>query len=410
MDNVESVENFHNQGELELITSEKVLNIKDNQGFNESNLMTLPFISLKRTRVFEIIRTWIRDGKEVGLKIKGSTHGCPTIYELDVIMALFRLQTKSMNNKLVVSSEKIIDNEGEIISQINKVTNMPKVIHFTYRGLAKEMGLKGWGKATKQRLEKSIECLNECTIYSTLAIRDQEKGEYIIDFDGIASSRIFKNYKSYSVTSYKKANKELLAPHKVEEAQSIEIDDFFYKNITNNFFKIYDYETYKSLKMAISKKLLLILSQWSHGCEKYITIRTLYDYIGLDSNSDKDDKYNYAQLKKSVAELRDIGFIQDYNITGDGVNFIFNTTRLIKNKGFDKYTNDNECIGRLREIGVSYEDIVKYCRLDTMGYISALLRYVDYKQNKGGVNDILKFTLKGLPFERYDVSDFGYES
>lgn len=406
MDNVNNVDNCTNNTNLEVLTSEKILKIKENQGFNESNLMTLPFISLKRAKTYEINRTWIRDGKEIGLKVKGSTHGCPTIYELDVIMALFRIQSKNVDNKLVVLSQKTLDKEGEIINQTNKVTNLSKVINFTYRGLAREMGLKGWGNATKKRLEKSIECLNECTVYSTLAIRDQEQGEYIIDFEGVESSRIFKNYKSYSVTKFKKANKELLSPNEVEEAQSIEIDDFFFKNITNNFFKVYDYEAYRSLKMAISKKLLLILTQWSHGNEKYITTRTLYDYIGLDGESEKECRYNYAQLKKAMQELKDINFIQGYIASTNGVNFVFNTTRRIDEKGLNKYTNDNECVGRLREIGVSYEDITKYCRLDTMGYISALLRYVDYKEKKGQVKDILKFTLKGLPFERYDIGEF----
>ena len=67
-----------------------------------------------------------------------------------------------------------------------------------------------------ERLEKSILCLNECTIYSTLAIRDQEVGEYVIDFDGCESSRILKNYKSYSVSKRKMANKKLLDPAKIE--------------------------------------------------------------------------------------------------------------------------------------------------------------------------------------------------
>lgn len=403
---MDNVDNSLEVSKHEVLTCEKVVNIKKHQSFNESNLMTLPFISLKRTRVIEINRTWIRDGEEVSLKVKGSTYGCPTIYELDVIMALLRIQSKNMDNKLVVLNEKTVDKDGDIVEQTNKVTNIPKVINFTYRGLAKEMGLKGWGKATKERLERSVECLNECTIYSTRAVRNQKLGEYVIDFNGMKSSRIFKNYKSYSIKQYKQAKKKLLDPTKVEEHQSIEIDDFFYENLCNNFFKIYDYDTYRKLKMSISKKLLLILTQWSHGYEKYINIQTLYDYIGLDSNTEKEERYNYAQLRKALNELVDVNFIQSFNATTKGVNFIFNTTSKIKDKNLDKYLNSNDIFGRLREIGVDYDDINKYCRLDTVGYISALLRYVDYKEKRGEIKDILKFTLKGLPYERYDVSDF----
>ena len=390
---------------------EKTVNIKENQSFNESNLMTLPFISLKRKRVDEINRKWIRDGQEVELKVIGGTkYKCPTIYELDVLMALFKIQARNMDNKLLISnSMSQAEDETEIDVTLNskyKVKNIPKVINFTYRGLAKEMGFKNFGSTIKERLEKSIRCLNDCTIYSTLAIRDQERGEYIVDFNGVESSRILKNYKSYSMSTWKKASRKLLDPTKVEEYQSVEIDDFFYNSLCNNFLKLYDYATYKQLKMSIAKKMQLILTQWSHGYEKYIKMQTLYDYIGLDSNTKDEEYYNNQQIKKALDELKSVGFIQDYKLINEGVNFVFNVTSKVIDKGLDKYTKDNDIVGRLREIGVDYDDIAKYCRLDTMGYIGALLRYVDYRYKKGYVKDILKFTLKGLPFERYDVSEF----
>lgn len=406
---VNNVDNSSNLPKPVNLKDKRIIKIKSNQSFNESNLMTLPFISLKREKVFEINRTWIRDGKEVGLKVKATDLGCPTIYELDVIMALFRILARSMDNEIVVLSEKETDDENNITKDTKTVTNLKKVINFTYRGLAREIGLKGFGKSTKVRLEKSIRCLNECTIYSTLAIRDKELGEYIVDFNGLESSRIFKNYKSYSITNFKKADKTLLDPNKVEDYQSIEIDDFFFNNMCNNYFKIYDHDKYKQLTQSIAKKLLLILTQWSHGYEKNINMQTLYDHIGLEVNN-KDDEYYYnKQLKKALDELVLVEFIQGYNINSSGVNFIFNATRKISAKGLDKYINDNEIVARLRAIGVEYEDITKYCRLDTMGYISALLRYIDYRHEKGYVKDIKKFTLKGLPFERYEVDDFMVE-
>lgn len=403
---VNNVENMVESAENNISIVEKTVDIKENQSFNESNLMTLPFISLKRKRVPKIKRTWIRDGQEVSLQVKGgSEFGCPTIYELDVLMALFKIQARSMDNKLVVLNSKNIENDV-VLSSKHSISNMSKTIHFTYRGLAKEMGLKGFGKTTKDRLEKSILCLNECTIYSTLAIRDQEQGEYIVDFDGIESSRILKNYKSYNITKWKKANKKLLDPTKVEEFQSIEIDDFFFKNLCNNFLKLYDYSIYKQLKSSIAKKLQLILTQWSHGNEKYIKMQTLCDYIGLECNNKDDEYYNNKQIKKALDELKGVKFIQDYNLINEGVNLVFNTTGLIKEKGLNKYTTDEEIICRLREIGVSYDDITKHCRLDTMGYVGALLRYVDYRHKKGYVDDIFKFTIKGLPYGVYDVEEF----
>lgn len=401
------MENIIEASKNEELSCGKVINVKQSQSFNESNLMTLPFISLKRKRVPEIQRIWVRDGKEVALKVVGgSKYLCPTIYELDVLMALFKIHSKNMDNKIEVLTDKTINEEGEVLTSKHMVSNMPQKINFTYRGLAKEMGLSGFGKATKERLEKSILCLNECTLYSVLAIRDQEIGEYIIDFDGCESSRILKNYRSYSVSKRKIANKKLLDPTKIEEYQSIEIDDFFYKNLCNNFLKIYDYDIYKSLKSSVAKKLQLILTQWSKGYEKYIKMQTLCDYIGLDYNTKEEVYYSNKQLKIALEELKSIGFIQEYIFINEGVTLVFNTTSREKAKYLDRYTTDEEIVVRLREIGIDYNDITEYCRLDTMPYVAALLRYIDDRIQKGLVDDVKKYTGKGLPYGRYDVDEY----
>lgn len=388
----------------------KVINIKENQSFNESNLMTLPFISLKRKRVPEINRFWIKDGQEVALKVVGGAkYLCPTIYELDVLMALFKIHSENIDNKIEVLTSKTVDENGEVLTSKNCVTNMPQKINFTYRRLAKEMGLSGFGKATKERLEKSILCLNECTIYSTLSIRDQELGEYVIDFDGCESSRILKNYKSYSVSKRKISNKKLLDPAKIEENQSVEIDNFFYKNLCNNFLKIYDYDIYKSLKSSVAKKLQLILTQWSKSYEKYIKFQTLCDYIGLDCDTKEEIYYSNKQLKIALEELKLIGFIQEYSFINQGVNLVFNITSKEKAVGLHKYTTDEEIVSRLREIGIDYDEITEYCRLDTMPYVAGLLRYIDDRIKMGFVDDVKKYTQKGLPYGRYDVNKYMIE-
>lgn len=405
-----NVENIVETSKNEDLSCGKVINMKKNQSFNESNLMTLPFISLKRKRVPEIKRFWIRDGQEVALKVVGGAkYLCPTIYELDVLMALFKIHSKNMDDKIEVLTSKTVDENGEVLTSKHSITNMPQKINFTYRGLAKEMGLSGFGKATKERLEKSILCLNECTIYSTLAIRDQEVGGYVIDFDGCESSRILKNYKSYSVSKRKMANKKLLDPVKIEEHQSVEIDDFFYKNLCNNFLKIYDYDIYKNLKSSVAKKLQLILTQWSRGYEKYIKFQTLCDYIGLDCITKDEIYYSNKQLKIALEELKSIKFIQEYSFINEGVNLVFNTTSREKARGLDKYTTDEEIVSRLRELGIDYDDIIKYCRLESMDYIAALLRYIDDRIKMGFVDDIKKYTQKGLPYGKYDVNKYMIE-
>ena len=118
----------------------KIITIKSNQGFNENNLMCLPIFSIKRNRVGKIKRIWYRNNQEVELTIVGGAeYGVPNIKDMDVLLALFKLMTKHIDNKI-------------IYEDINKPQNIPKVINFTYRSLSKEMGLRGFGNKTKERL------------------------------------------------------------------------------------------------------------------------------------------------------------------------------------------------------------------------------------------------------------------
>lgn len=393
---MDNVENNSNLTEINGSECEKLVKIKPSQGLNESNLMTLPFISLKRKKVGVLDRTWIKDNTEVGLKVVGSMeNGCPTIYELDVLLALFRILINDMDNQYTLKDKKV---------------DFPKVIHFTYRKLAKEMGFSNFGSGIKARLEKSLKTLNEVTIYSKFAFRDQEEGKYIRRFNGEESCGILKSFKSYSIEERRFNGDKLASPKQIEELQSVEIDDFFYNNLCNNYFKIYDRDKYRLLTKSIAKKLLLILTQWSQGYEKYITMKTLYDYIGIDVTSKADEYYYNQELKKALDELVKVKFIQDYEfMNGKGVKFIFNVTKRIKARGLDKYTTDEEVVARLREIGIGFDDINKYCKLDTMSYVSALLRYVDYKDSTGEVVELEKYVKKGLPYGRYDVKEFEIE-
>ena len=82
--------------------------------------------------------------------VGGAKYLCPTIYELDVLMALFKIHSKNMDDKIEVLTSKTVDENGEVLTSKHSITNMPQKINFTYRGLAKEMGLSGFGKAQKK--------------------------------------------------------------------------------------------------------------------------------------------------------------------------------------------------------------------------------------------------------------------
>ncbi len=198
--------------------------------------------------------------------------------------------------------------------------------------------------------------------------------------------------------------------------QSVTISDFFFKNICNNYFKIYNYNQYLMLTKGVAKKLYLLLNQWSRGYEKYLTYIKLYDMLSLDvaknENNEEIDKkkaYYYNRIiKDALDELTTVKFIQDYDIrTNDGINLIFNINKRNKNRFLDKYNDEKEIINRLQEIGLTLKEWTKYYRLDNQEYVKALLRYVDYKiENKNDIRDVLKFTIDGLKSENYDVKEF----
>lgn len=374
----------------------KVIKLKSYESVNESNLMTIPFVSFKKAKVFEIERTWVRsNGEEVGITVKGSSGGCPTMAEMDVLLALLRIMMKNKSNQYNydVSNNKI---------------DFDRTINFTYNELANELGYADISGKIKKNLEKSIKILNETTIYSNFAIRDVEQGEYVADFKGEQSCRILSKYKSYSMSKTKKKGKKYLNHKEIKEQTSVEIDEFFFNNMCNNYFKIYNYKKYMSLTQSIAKKLFLILSQWSHGNSKYITYKVLYDYIGLDVNTIKERNYYNRRIKDSVEELKTINFINDYQISKlEGINFIFNKPKLEKEKFKNRYLTFNDIYTRLREIGFDLDDINKYVRLDNEAYIAALLRYVDDKLNKGhDIKDLKAYIEHGLKYENYDVREY----
>lgn len=373
-----------------------LMRIKKSHGINETNLMTLPFISLKRKKVSSFERIWARSNNEiVSMRVVGGEDGVPQIGELDVLLALFRIHLK--NNKHGFLKEK----------DTNKV-QIPQKINFTFTQLAKEMGYKEMSGALKRNLDKSIRKLNETTIYNNFAIMDITEGQYCYGFKNRKSCRILKNYNSYEMSAYKKMNGKLANPYEVKDLQYVEIDDFFLNNMCNNYYKIYDYEKYKELKMSVSKKIFLILNTWSKVNSKYLTYQTLADYIGLDYKEKKDQYYAVKQINNSMKELVDIGYIDDFEvIRNKGINLIFNQKRLDAENYKKYFLTENEMIGELRQIGVDYEDIIRVFRENDNEYIAAMLRMMRIKVDKGErIKNKKEYFLSAVNGEKFNLKQY----
>ncbi len=386
----------------------KIIPIKSNQSIAESNLMILPFISITKTNAKVLKRVWNSKGIERGIEVKGSVDlGLPTIKDLDTLLALFRIKIGEMDFQYEYNKTK------------NTVKFDNQEVHFTFKSLAKEMGYSKFSGQIKNIIKKSLKRLNETTIYSieSGSIRDAEKGEYITEFNGEESVRIITDLKTYSYKTIKKQNGKITCASgnagasEIKEKTSVKFHDFFYKNICNNYFKIYDYTQYLKLRGSIAKSLFLLLNQWSHGYEKYLTYQTMYDMIGLDIKTKNDIYYYNRQIKKAYDELIDIKYIDDYEEKKDksGINIIFNNKVTSKAKMLDKYKTDADVVSKLRTLGLTYDDILKYYRLDNQDYVRGLLRYYDFKVSNNTIkkNDNgLSLLLDGLKKENYNLDGF----
>ena len=196
----------------------KIISIKSSHSIAESNLMVLPFVSVRNTNIKIFKREWTMGNIKRGIEVKGSPDlGVPTIKDLDVLLALFRIMVEDMD----------FEYEYNVTQNTAKI-NSPQ-IHFTFQSLAKEMGYSKFSGQIKKILENSLKRLNETTIYSMAngAIRDAKKGEYITEFNGEESFRILKELKIYSYQKKKSNGEKIGNAEEIREKTSVKIDDFY---------------------------------------------------------------------------------------------------------------------------------------------------------------------------------------
>lgn len=404
LNNISEQDNYENKIIKDLTKTEdgKVdevvfLKIKEYESINERNLMTLPFVWLRKNPPGSLTRTWKKsNGDTVSIKVSGGPLGIPSIFEFDILLALLKIYVK--------------DNGGGFY--INKSTNECDIsdkIHFSYRELAKEMGYKNYGGSIKKRLEEGITRLTETTMYSEFSLIDAKDKEYISQYKGIRSSRLIERYVGYEKDKYLRMYGEELTAREIKEYQVIQLDKFFFENLKNRYFQVYNYNTYIKLRQGVSKRLFLIFSTWSRGSSKFVKYQTLYDYIGLDNNTPKDKQSNNRLIKKALDELVSIGFIDKFEIKRGrepGINIIFNSIKNDSKLLKGKYTNDNECVERLRVIGFDYSEILDIMNDNDRKYIAGLLRYIDAKENRGEkISSYKEYFLKGIR-SKFNIDDY----
>lgn len=295
----------------------KILRIPVDKSILEGNLMELPFITyFKSKEPLTVVEYFWVDSKGVEKKIevRGSKWGVPNEYCFDVLTALFRLHIRQ--NKSV---EFNIDENR---------WNMNKTIHFSLTELAKEMGYKSFGKNVFDKLDISLETLNDTTIYNKAngAFLDVKSNTYL-SAEAKESIGIIRNYKSYRYSKLQEGAKRINY-RDIKDYTSVMIDDFIYESLCNSYFKIFNYEQFSKLEMGIAKKMFLLLNKWRAERKKvFLKWETLYQRIPLISTNkddEKPDKYKKRRIRDACKKLIEIGFIKEVHENTIGIEFIFN--------------------------------------------------------------------------------------
>ncbi|MGU8679090.1 replication initiator protein A [Clostridium perfringens] len=330
--------------------------------FCEKNLMILPFISLKREPEKIIQREWkMINGEIANIKVVGGQYGVPQIFELDVLLALFNIAFKNSNNSFA---------------------NIFNTITFTYQELSEEIGYSQYSGKVKFLLKRSIEKINETTIYNNKnSFFNAKLNKYTHGFGDGISCRIFKNYCSYKEKGCQK--------------QIVVIDDSFMDNIKNNYYSSYDYEKYKNLKSSIAKRLYLMITALGMDQSKFLTYKTLADYLILDYSEPTKKRYTTHLINKAIEELVEANIIKSFERDrGKGVNIYF------------KDLISDYIWGELSKLQISWEELIWLTQNTSKEYLVGVLKYINYKQTvkKEKIKNIKKYFLSAFNF--YNQKDF----
>jgi hypothetical protein len=226
VDNVNEVDNlsfFNDDVESKGVDKSKIiskkpktLRIKTDEAIIESNLAEMPFIYYyKKKEPINILEYIWYDSKGVkrGLEVRNPKHGVPSDYEYQVLLALYKIFAK--NNPILTSNEE------------SQSFDIPIVINFSFKELAKEMGYANYGGSIKTKLDNAIECLIDTTIYNRYngGLLDQSTGQYIID--GKKAFHILEEYEAYSYKELIPGEKRLQG-EEIKERTMIRLSSFFF--------------------------------------------------------------------------------------------------------------------------------------------------------------------------------------
>lgn len=392
----------------------KSINIKASEDFIENSLIDLPFIYLyknkdKNTPIISVTYEWVSsDSKKKSIEVRSSKLGVPTSYDYDVLLALLRIYLRQNGDKIFC------------LENMNDLTEFNNTVYFSYREIITEMGYKDYSILLKRKIDSCIERLCDTNIYNTgCGIYNPMTKEYITDYKfqvGILSS--YSAYTYIITVDENGEEKKVLDKKSLKEKASVKIDVFFLKNLLCGKGKISDRNLRLSLKSDVGRRLFLILNKWRNSRNRFfLKLDTLYNRIPLNyiltdnegnrTEDDKTDYYKKRRLKDACNELKEKGFIYNYEFIRDGVEFIFSDTCEVaitesNDELLNMYNSYDDMINTLREYGLTDKVLDKHFKLYQVPYIQALLRFVYDRKNK--IDNVQSYIFKGLisPYENID--------
>lgn len=408
MDNLKDIEEMNDMKSEINKNKVKTMIVKVDEDYIENNLIDLPFIFYYKTSepITAITYKWVgSDGRQRAVEVRSSKLGIPDPFCYDVLLALFRLYIKQNNNTIVSIKDE---------HDFNEIDN---TVYFTYRELVRELGYKSFSKANKERVKKAIETLVDTNIYNTAfgGFYNPINKKYIMD----AEFQVNILYKFANYSYIEKVDEEgnvlldengiplkTIDKSKLKDKCSIKIDRFFIQNLYFGNAKISDKTLRLSLKNDIAKKVYLILNKWRNNRKSmYLKYETLYARIPLTPL--KNEYYKKRRVLDALNELKDAGYIYDYEKIKEGVLIYFTEDGLNK-KNVDesllaRYNSYEEIIDKLSSHGITDETLKRHFKLHKIPYYQALLRYVD--ENEKRIDNVTAYVFKGLVIDYEGIDE-----
>ena len=237
----------------------------------EGNICEYPFFTFSKAegrgekKIYKFNPVILEDGKieEKTLTLEAFTHGLPSGFDMDVLMAISRIGTEA--------------------------DTLTERTYFTLYEIAKRLGIPDKEIKIKEAIRRMyyVNCVSE---YCILTI-DQKgrKKKYLKKED------LFHIFDSVSFLDVKEEKNR----RKSKEETYVRFNEFFVKNFFSGYFQYLDFSKYLDLETPMAKRLYIYLSKKRFGRSDFkISIMKLADIMPIEA----EKIFKIRQILKKTCE------------------------------------------------------------------------------------------------------------